>query len=391
MKKMIVLLLAALCAGMAYGQEKKSVAVVPTTGGSVSQDIRMGISNGLEEGVFNSGRYKLVARGAAFEKAFGELKFQQSGLVDDSQLIEFGHATRADFVCYATVSKYSGEEYRISYKMIDVASGEIVNMGKETVRNGVTGLLNATDNIATKLFSGKPGGSGGMSGTRSHPAEPEMVFVQGGTFRMGSTKQQGGDDDEMPVHEVTVGDFYIGKYEIKQAQWEVLMGNNPSRFKGDNLPVESVSWDDVQRFIERLNAATGKQYRLPTEAEWEYAARGGNQGEGYQYSGSHFIKDIAWFNDNSGSTTHPVGTKQSNELGIHDMSGNVYEWCYDCYGPYPASAQYNPVGASSGFYRVHRGGCFYSDAFLCHVAYRSYYSPGDHYYQLGFRLACSSK
>jgi hypothetical protein len=156
MRKIIFIGLALLlCTGMAHGQDKKSVAVVPATGESVSRDIRIGISNGLQEGVFNSGIYKLVARGAAFEKALGELKFQQSGAVDDSQLTDFGHAVRADFVCYATVSKYSEMEYRISYKMIDVATSEIVHMDKETVRTGASGLLDATDNIAAKLFGKK--------------------------------------------------------------------------------------------------------------------------------------------------------------------------------------------------------------------------------------------
>jgi formylglycine-generating enzyme required for sulfatase activity len=225
-----------------------------------------------------------------------------------------------------------------------------------------------------------------------HPAEPEMVFVRGGTFRMGCTgEQQDGYDDEKPAHEVTVNDFHMGKYAVTQAQWEMLMDNNPSHVKGGNLPVEKVNWNDVQTFIERLNAATGKPYRLPTEAEWEYAARGGNQSKGFQYSGSNFIENVAWFNNNSSGTIRPVGTKMANELGIHDMSGNVYEWCYDWYAPYPIAAQRNPLGASSGSRRVFRGGSWFSNTSYCRVTNRFSISPDVSSNALGFRLACSAE
>jgi formylglycine-generating enzyme required for sulfatase activity/FKBP-type peptidyl-prolyl cis-trans isomerase len=213
-----------------------------------------------------------------------------------------------------------------------------------------------------------------------HPAEPEMVFVQGGTFRMGGANG----------HEVRLSSFSIGKYEVTQAQWKALMGSNPSEFKGGNLPVENVSWEDVREFIERLNVATGKQYRLPTEAEWEYAAQGGNKSRAYEYSGSNSVEDVAWMNENSGSKTHPVGAKKANELGIYDMSGNVWEWCRDWYGAYPASAQNNPVGPSSGSARVNRGGGWFGGESACRVVFRDIYSPGYRDRDLGFRLACSS-
>jgi formylglycine-generating enzyme required for sulfatase activity len=325
-----------------------------------------------------------VARSAAFEKALGELKLQQSGAVSDKQLTQLGHAAGADYVCYATVSKYSDREYRISYKMIDVASSATVGMGRETVREGASGLLSATGNIAAKLF-----GSGSSPRAQQHSAEPELVAVQGGTFWMGcSSEQQGSceDDDERPLHSVTVSSFRIGKYEVTQAQWKIIMGSNPSGFRGDNLPVENVSWGEAQEFISRLNAATGKSYRLPTEAEWEYAARGGNLSHDYKYSGSNNLYDVAWFNDNSGSQTHPVGMKKANELGIHDMSGNVWEWCLDWYGSYSASAQQDPMGAASGSYRVNRGGSWTYSAGRCRVAYRSSDSPNNRYRGLGFRV-----
>ena len=220
----------------------------------------------------------------------------------------------------------------------------------------------------------------------------EMIAVQGGAFTMGCTPEQGGDcnSDEKPAHQVTVSSFYIGKYEVTQKQWQLIMGSNPSSFKGDNLPVEHVSWNDVKEFIRRLNAATGKQYRLPTEAEWEYAARGGSKSQGYKYSGSNNPNDVAWFSDNSGSTTHPVGTKSPNELGIYDMSGNVWEWCYDWYGTYPSSPQRDPTGPSSGSDRVYRGGGWGDVAGGVRVSFRNNYTPDSRFNLLGFRLACSS-
>jgi formylglycine-generating enzyme required for sulfatase activity len=218
--------------------------------------------------------------------------------------------------------------------------------------------------------------------------EPEMVYVQGGTFMMGSPTSEPERLDNEVQHQVTVSSFRIGKYEITQGQWKAVMGSNPSSFKkGDNYPVENVSWNDIQTFLQKLNAATGKRYRLPTEAEWEYAARGGSRSSGYIYSGSNSVGNVAWYRDNSSSSTHPVGQKSPNELGIYDMSGNVWEWCSDWYGSYPTSAQANPKGPSSGSDRVLRGGGWCDDAWLCRSAGRNDFDPGFRYYYYGFRVA----
>lgn len=218
-----------------------------------------------------------------------------------------------------------------------------------------------------------------------------MVEVGGGTFTMGATSEQGSDawDEEKPAHEVTLSDYYIGQTEVTQALWEAVMGSNPSDSKGDNLPVERVSWDDCQVFIQKLNQLTGKQFRLPTEAEWEYAARGGRKSRGYKYAGGNNIDSVAWCDGNSGNETHPVATKQANELGIYDMSGNVLEWCSDWCGDYTSSSQSDPQGSSSGSFRVIRGGCYYNFARNCRVSYRISNTLDYRSGYLGLRLSCN--
>ena len=243
--------------------------------------------------------------------------------------------------------------------------------------------------VAVMLLRSEPTSTLEPVRPQSNLPEIEMVYVEGGTFTMGATSEQGSDayDNEKPAHSVTLDGYYIGKYEVTQELWKAVMGSNPSNFKGDNLPVENVSWNDVQEFLRKLNAMTGKSYRLPTEAEWEFAARGGNSSRGYKYSGSNSIGSVAWYWENSGSRTHAVGTKSPNELGIYDMSGNVLEWCQDWKGGYSSSPQRNPKGPNSGSGRVFRGGSWYSLAGSCRVSLRYNCAPGDRNSRLGFRLA----
>ncbi|MBK8923202.1 MAG: formylglycine-generating enzyme family protein [Saprospirales bacterium] len=239
------------------------------------------------------------------------------------------------------------------------------------------------------------------SGGRGVP-DDGLVFVKGGTFTMGCTsEQQDCYDDEKPAHTVTVGDFYIGRYEVTQKLWKQVMGTNPSNFKDcDDCPVEQVSWDDAQQFIQKLNAQTGRNYRLPTEAEWEYSARGG--GKAVLFGNGKNVADPKEINFDASSSykkaysvvgeyrqkTVPVGSLNSpNALGLHDMSGNVYEWCSDWFGSYSSGSQTNPTGPDSGSYRVIRGGSWNTGPQYCRVADRSDDAPGNRSSNTGFRLA----
>jgi formylglycine-generating enzyme required for sulfatase activity len=229
------------------------------------------------------------------------------------------------------------------------------------------------------------------------PGEPEMVFVEGGTFIMGN--DNGGLYDK-PAHPVILSSFSIGKYEVTQGQWAAVMGSNPSFCYeypsscsyGDNYPVDRVSWNDIQTFITRLNELTGKNYRLPTDAEWEFAARGGNKSNGYTYSGSNTIGNVAWYTDDYDNPifgSRPVGGKLPNELGIYDMTGNVWEWCSDWHDAYSSSETHiNPAGPSSSTSnsRVQRGGSWMNGAFLCTLTMRGFYAPSYKNADLGFRL-----
>ena len=248
-----------------------------------------------------------------------------------------------------------------------------------------------------------------------------MVYVQGGAFQMGAQYQNpnGANYDseasimEEPVHSVTISDYYIGETEVTQELWEAVMGTTIEQQRkkaeeyweyerdlygvGSTYPMYYISWEECQEFVKKLNQLTGKNFSLPTEAQWEYAARGGNKSRGYKYAGSNTIGEVAWYDDNAcdgvGSTspdygTHRVGTKSSNELGLYDMTGNVLEWCSDWYGDYSTLSQTNPTGPTTGSIRVLRGGCWDNYAQDCRVADRDFNIPGYRYFNSGFRLAC---
>lgn len=219
----------------------------------------------------------------------------------------------------------------------------------------------------------------------------EMIKVEAGTFMMGTTKEvKEPYKIELPAHEVLLTeDYYIGKYEVTQALWNVVMDSKYSTNDGDLLPKNYVSWNDCQEFIEKLNKITGLKFRLPTEAEWEYAARGGKKSKRYLYSGSNNVLDVAWYDGNSSNKRHPVGTKQANELGIFDMGGNVSEWCQDLWGQYQNDSQINPLGSSAGTKHVLRGGNYFFDIRICYLSYRMFAESNYKDAFSGFRLALS--
>lgn len=224
----------------------------------------------------------------------------------------------------------------------------------------------------------------------------DMSFVQGGSFWMGAQSSNSSSAnydplafiEESPVHKVTVSDFYLCKFEVTQAQWLAAMGNNPSQNIDINSPVEMVTWEDTQEFIDNLNQLTGKKYRLPTEAEWEYAARGGIYNSGNIFSGNNILNSYGWYYSNSESIIHNIGKKLPNELGIYDMSGNVREWCCDWYGAYTMVEETNPIGSEIGMLKTNRGGGWASPSDNCRNSYRQADTPDTKAKDLGFRLVC---
>ena len=212
------------------------------------------------------------------------------------------------------------------------------------------------------------------------PYEPETVFVQGGSFRMGTSTDN-------TAHTVTLADYAIGMYEVTQKQWKAVVGSIPAGVAPcENCPIGGVNWNDVQIYLQKLNELTGKNYRLPTEAEWEYAAGGGQKSNGFVHAGSNTVESVGWIDINSGNKIHEVGGKQPNELGLYDMNGNVWEWCSDWYGPYSNGASNNPTGPSSGTSRVLRGGSWVNNFQLCRVASRGSNNPNERYINFGLRV-----
>jgi formylglycine-generating enzyme required for sulfatase activity len=218
-----------------------------------------------------------------------------------------------------------------------------------------------------------------------------LMPISPGTFQMGSAS--GGDSDERPVTRVTISrPFWLGATEVTQRQWQAVMGNNPSNFKGENLPVEQVSWNEAMEFCRKLTEREraagrlpeGYVYTLPTEAQWEYAARAGTTGD---YGGTGRLDDMGWYTSNSGGSTKPVGTKQANAWGLYDMHGNVWEWCLDWYGTYPGGSVTDTTGPASGSPRVRRGGSWWGTADNCRSAVRFGHTPGNRFANLGFRPA----
>ena len=286
------------------------------------------------------------------------------------------------------INKHGYEDYSTTF---DVKEGETTKISAslekvqiEQVAVDKSATDNSDANDATNLTSSDNDRKDITVGNVSFT----MIHVDGGTFMMGGTGEQGGDayPNEKPDHPVTLSPYYIGETEVTQALWEAVMGNNPSNFKGNNKPVEQVSWNDCQDFIRKLNQKTGLNFRLPTEAEWEYAARGGNKSKGYKYSGGNNSEKVAWKQTLSIKGTRDVKTMQANELGLYDMSGNVDEWCQDWYGKYSDEPQTDPTGPSTGTGRLYRGGSYFANVRSYRVSSRSSNQPSSLFNTIGLRL-----
>ena len=370
--------------------DKKSVGTIPWTG---SLKEGMHLIEAKKEGYRSQQRTINLSQQQKLDVAFNELAAIQGNLsvnykpfgadvyIDGNKVGQSPRVFNGLLVGNHKV-EIKKDGYGTESKQVNILEGQTATLA---------GMLSTNTTVPTST------GSTLSDNTITIPVKKgisiDMVRVEAGTFTMGATPEMKDPDydyDEKPTHQVTLtNDYYIGKYEVTQALWQAVMGSNPSKFKGDNLPVENVSWKDCQEFLSKLNNTTGKTFRLPTEAEWEYAARGGKKNRGYLYSGSNNISDVAWYSDNSDNKTHAVGSKQANELGIYDMSGNVYEWCQDRIGSYSSSSQVNPTGAAGGSLRVFRGGGWRNTAWYCRSSCRFNFTPDYRVYDLGLRLVLS--
>ena len=418
MKKIILAVILLLGATLTLSaQEVKRVAILETVDkfDKVDYGVEFQLRAFITDAVNNTPGYEGYDR-VDMSEINKEQNFQRTGMVSDADIKKLGEMTGASSIVVAEAAAYgSDDRIIIAAKIINIETGRIENTAKPKVAStSDNGMEQACNEVVSQLLGSvrttagptrRPSGgnvAGGQDFTETaFGINMRMIYVEGGTYTMGCTSEQGGEceSDESPNRQTTVSSYYIGMLEVTQTQWEKVMGTSiyqqrdrantewPMRGVGPEYPMYYVSWEEAKEFCARLSRQTGKTYRLPTEAEWEYAARGGKKNEGTKYSGGWSIDDVAWYGGNSGSSTHPCGTKRSNALGIYDMSGNVWEWCEDWYAN--AYLQYdnnNPKGASSGSCRVNRGGSWNYIAGGCRVSYRNVNTPSDRYRHLGFRV-----
>jgi formylglycine-generating enzyme required for sulfatase activity len=331
------------------------------------------------------------------EQVLREHNFQAGDWSDQKKTAEVGKVLNADWIVRGDIEEF-GRSIFVSVQFYDLKTFAFMG-GTDAMLDNVQDAYTKMDPLVNKLVETIAG-----TGNRLPPPPPvpaNFVRVEGGAFQMGSDSSDS-DIDESPIHTVTVKTFYISKYEVTQKEWVDIMGNNPSYYKGDNLPVEQVNWYEAVDYCNKRSLKEGltpaysgfgdnttcnwnaNGYRLPTEAEWEYAAKGGTRDE---YSGSNSADIVAWYKDNSGVSTKPVGTKAPNTLGLYDMSGNVKEWCWDWRGSYSSNSQTDPHGPVTGFNRIVRGGFFYSQANDIRSINRDWYTPSFRFYTVGFRIA----
>lgn len=394
---------------------KKKVAVYVT--GDADKGTKKVISSKLITGITRSRSFTVLERNAAFLAALDEEYGKMlSGDVRDDQIAKLGQQFGVKYVLVADVSEVY-ESMFVSARMIDVVTAQIINSAEASgYVESMEALTQLTENLIAALIEGARANTvsgGSISGSRTGiqsgrdfvetaaGLNMKMVWVDGGEFLMGGTSEQGSEanNDEQVIRRVKLNSYYIGECEVTQSQWEKVMGtsvqqqrskssyDNGLQGTGPDYPMYYVSWEDAQAFCQELSRMTGRTYSLPTEAQWEYAARGGKNNDGTKYSGSLSIDAVAWYDGNSGSGAHPVKNKRPNSLGLYDMSGNVWEWCSDWYSSnYNMNDTNNPTGPSSGSFRVLRGSGWNSSARGCRVSHRANGSPGGRYNFCGFRV-----
>jgi formylglycine-generating enzyme required for sulfatase activity len=346
--------------------------------------------------IANSGKYAVLPRTTTIEMALAEREIQQSGLTDITSVKAVGKATNAQYVLAGNIMRLGGEVNLFFAQILDIESAALRAGGDVEYRTITDGLLLIPE-LSFQLTGVRP---------VPHASVPDtMVWVEGGSFLMGSHLY---DADEKPIHPVLVSSFYMGKSEVTQKEYEAVIGNNPSAVKGENLPVTKVSLYDAVEYCNKLSRKEGltpaysgskdnilcnfnaNGYRLPTEAEWEYAVKGGNKDSlTFEYAGGNSLDILGWFRENSEGKSHETAKKNPNSLGLYDMSGNVWEWCWDWYGAYGSASQTDPHGPASGEKRVIRGGSWDSEMEKLRCTYRHSGLPDDKYDDLGFRVVRS--
>lgn len=397
-------------------QETKRVAILETVDkyDKVPYGVKLQLRSNLTYAISSTPGYEGIDR-VDMSSIMGEHNFQRTGMVTQAQIKKLGEMTGAGSVLVAEAAIYDASHIIITAKILNVETAGIENSAPAKVAGtDPESMEQACSDLAARLLGVGSNSNNSSRSSRGSNVQRgqnytetafginmQMIYVEGGSFTMGCTGDQGGDceDDESPNRMTTVSSFHMGMLEVTQGQWEKVMGTsvyqqsnkaNPEwlmRGVGADYPMYYVSWEEAKEFCARLSRQTGKNYSLPTEAEWEYAARGGNKSEGTKYSGGWSIDDVAWYNGNSGGSTHPCGTMRANALGIYDMSGNVWEWCEDWYGKsYIQYDNNNPKGASMGSCRVLRGGSWNDCAEYCRVSNRNSGSPGNRSYRSGLRV-----
>ena len=418
MRNLIIIFFCA-CATIIYAQNKTIALLEPRIGDgstSVNGMEKAMVRGELRKAIVNIAGYEAITR-ANIDQMMKEHEFQRTGMVSGDQIKKLGIMSGADYICVSTLTKSNTEFYLEAY-MINLETGAMSNPASqygELVDGKLANLFPACQALAQELLGGKlPTYNAVRKNGVVYPSNSQiytemalgidmkMILVEGGDFIMGCTPDQRGEcrNNENITRQVTIDDFYIGMLEVTQSQWEKVMGTTIYQQKskagynsiygvGADYPMYFVNWLEATEFCRQLSARTGKTYTLPTEAQWEYAARGGILADNTKYAGSNNIDVVAWYKGNGDNHAHSCATNRANSLGIYDMSGNVYEWCDDWYSAsYATDDVINPSGPTSGDFRVLRGGSWEDVDSRCRVAFRNYDNPVSRSYNRGFRVVC---